>query len=178
MNYENIKRRSKSKSKLDYYGNLLRFKENNYIDYSITYSNPQYGNGHTYNSKPLSERPELEYNHALYSEFAYKDNKVDNKKPKNDKEEDIALKEDVDQNKSDNGLVKMKVPEWFCSVICSGLEVHEILPKKPLNNKLTIRKSLKKKNNNYRFKEINLDIKDFEENDAVNPMDDNEFDEE
>jgi len=45
LNYENIKKRNKNRSKLNIFRNLYRFKENNYIDYNITYSNPIYGNG-------------------------------------------------------------------------------------------------------------------------------------
>jgi len=72
----------------------------------------------------------------------------------------------------------MQVPEWFCSVVCAGLEIYEILPNKPIRNKLTIENNKKNKNDGFRFREINLDIKDFEENDAVNPIDNDEFDEE
>lgn len=64
----------------------------------------------------------------------------------------------------------MTVPEWFCPVICAGLDLNELIPKKPENNKHKIIKASAKK---YRFKQNNdvvATFDNFEENEAVNNL--------
>lgn len=65
-------------------------------------------------------------------------------------EEEIKALQDKENtyDKSDYKLVKMSIPEWFCPVVCAGLELREVIPMKPSNNKAIIRVTSK----NFRFK--------------------------
>lgn len=67
----------------------------------------------------------------------------------------------------------MTLPDWFCPVICAGLDLKELMPSKPLKNTVPLQTEAKK----YRFKSMakaapkkapKLNINDFEENEALN----------
>jgi len=64
-----------------------------------------------------------------------------------DSEEDKALQsKPLEPNKSsDYSLIEMTIPEWFCPIICAGLDLEELIPNKPLNNQHVILKENKKK---------------------------------
>jgi len=65
----------------------------------------------------------------------------------------------------------MTIPEWFCPVICAGLDIKELIPNKPLNNKhkLIKNKNKVKENKQFRFKEDEtVEFNNFEENTAAN----------
>lgn len=76
----------------------------------------------------------------------------------------------------------MTLPDWFCPVVCSGLDLGELMPKFPPNNKIEMAAKAKK----FRFKSLNrlrlrsksqskskapansIENNDFEENEAIN----------
>lgn len=71
----------------------------------------------------------------------------------------------------------MTVPEWFCPVICSGLDLKELMPSKPSKKKEAPKAPVAAQ---FRFAELHEKLKgkslkkgkkpveDFEENEAIN----------
>jgi len=56
-----------------------------------------------------------------------------NKNPE-EEEADALQEKPLQPNKSNYTLVEMSVPEWFCPVVCSGLDLTELMPPRPSNN--------------------------------------------
>lgn len=174
INLDNV--RNNTKNKMDLYKNLFRFAEaptEENAEYPV-YNNAQLGRGWSYNPTPMNAYVVNNVNTTLHDRNAYPNAGVlKAKKIIKDSEEDKALQEQASEpNKNSNySLVEMTVPEWFCPVICAGLDLSELMPKKPENNKHKIIKASKK----FRFKQNNdviATFDNFEENEAVNNLGD------
>lgn len=143
----------------------------------------------------MNAKPHESYNNTLFSKAAYPNWRTYKLKGKKtaEEEEDQALREStVGPNKSDYTLVKIdSIPDWFCPILCAGLDLSDLIPKSPKFNKIELAAEAKK----FRFKSLlrnrmnnklrnksrvhaakkggkgksnNLTINDFEENDALN----------
>lgn len=126
-------------------------------------------------------------NSTLFSKAAYPNWRTQDLKGAKsaEQEEEKALRDtEAGPNKSDYTLVQITtIPDWFCPVICSGLDLSDIIPKSPIANKLNLPEAKK-----FRFKSLMrnknrvtnqlrnkvkiakdiLEINNFEENEAVN----------
>lgn len=163
--------RQSNKNKVDQYANLFRFADKGKANPYPTYDNPQLGFGYTYNPHPINARPLANYNNTLFTPGAYpkwRDMKLKGiKNP--EAEEEAALKLDGPKPDTSNySLVEMSLPDWFCPIVCAGLDLKELMPMRPLNNKIDMAKTAKK----FRFANVadanQMKINDFEENDFIN----------
>lgn len=85
-------------------------------------------------------------------------------------------------NKSNYELKELTVPSWFCPVVCAGLDLADLMPTKPFNNKINMPAAKK-----FRFAEAHhkiqhkqkqqakpkgkanvMQVNNFEENEMIN----------
>jgi len=138
------------------------------------YANQQLGFGYSGNPWPLNKYTDSNYNHSIFYKEAYPNVKPDPKKDKMDEEGYALQLEKKNKVKSDEHIVEMRVPEWFCPVVCTGLNPDEIRPIKRVNPSMRIvrldgRQFRFKQAPRKKIKEKNvIAFDDMEENKAMN----------
>jgi len=96
-----------------------------------------------------------------------------NKNPE-EEEADALQEKPLQPNKSNYTLVEMSLPEWFCPVVCSGLDLSELMPPRPSNNNFVpVVKASKKSFIQIQVtpKSLNpnaINLNSFEENEVLN----------